>query len=114
MVALKNINFMSQERYDSIESSDEELYAVEVNIMTPPDYANKVEITSGYIAPNNGYIVAHNRSGDVNLRLYVEGLELGGAQTAHGGACAAFATVAKGNTITYTGNNVIAYFIPCL
>lgn len=82
-------------------------------VMTAPDFSNKVEITSGYVAPSNGYVVAHNRSGDINLRLYVEGLELGGAQTAHGGACAAFAVVAKGNTITYTGNNVVAYFIPC-
>lgn len=82
-------------------------------VMTAPDFSNKVEITSGYVAPSNGYVVAHNRSGDVNLRLYVEGLELGGVQTAHGGACSAFAVVAKGNAITYTGNNVVAYFVPC-
>lgn len=54
MATLKNINFMSKSKYDSVTPSDEELYAVDVeeNIITATSKA-----TNGYIKCGNGLII---------------------------------------------------------
>lgn len=52
--SLKNINFMSQSKYDSITPADDELYAVELNVVETSAMSKS---SDGYVKFSNGLII---------------------------------------------------------
>jgi hypothetical protein len=82
--SLKNVNFMSQSKYDSIEPSDEELYAIETSKFEQsirdgimPDYNTAVTIpTSSTSAPYNCWVEVGVTSANKTAKLYINGREI--------------------------------------
>jgi hypothetical protein len=65
MANLKNINFMSQSKFDEVETYDDEIYAVDYKQQREiPDYTagTKITATGNYTAPSDGVLIASTAS----------------------------------------------------
>lgn len=111
MAMLKNVNFMSEERYDSITPADDELYAVNIMLVGFPDYANSISTTEAeYTCPDNGWLYVQMMGiSEANTwgYAYINGAEVGCVQSKASrslGDSSMFIPVLKGDVLTFDGN----------
>lgn len=78
-----------------------------LNRQAIPNYSAGVSISTGYVAPSNGYVTVVRGSGSSGVCLYVDGVQVDSNESNtsnEGGTIAAF--VAKGSTVTWTTGNI--------
>ena len=114
------LNKLTKAQYDAIETKNpNEFYAITDADLVGwgiPDYSSSIAISSGYVAPSNGYVYIVRGGGSSFVTLYVNGVAVDSnySNTSNeGGGLSAF--VAKGSTITWdTGNISSSVFFPCI
>lgn len=121
MANLKNINFMSKERFDELtETSLDELYAVKQSVAGMPDYSAGIAISSGYEATENGWVISNIYSdwgtSSANGRLLINGVVVSAnyhsaGDSGKGHINVFIVPISKGDVVTYTSNvsNVVFY-----
>lgn len=119
MATLKNINFMSQSRFNALGSlSQEELYAVEFSIM--PNYSAGVSKTTAanttWTAPSDGWVSVWKQVPNKSTQYFVyvnnQVVCMGISIEAQSGMSAVF-PVSKGDSIKYNIDINSAIFYPC-
>ena len=119
MATLKNINFMSQSRFNGLSSvSQDELYAVEYSIM--PNYSAGVSKTTSantaWTAPSDGWVSVWKQVPNTSTNYYVyvnnQVVGYGISIEAQSGLSTVF-PVSKGDSIKYNINVNSAIFYPC-
>ena len=114
MANLKNINFMSQDRFESLgEYNDDELYAVEaVEKATMPDYTAGVSFSSGATVAYDGWIVFISTSGGgfQNHSVTVDGVSVYSSTSLDGSKWCGILPVRTGNIVAYSGMSSVKLY----
>ena len=100
MTNLKNVNFMSQSKFDTLtKTADDELYAVSQSVAGMPDYSAGVSVTSGGTVPFDGYIKLLGNT-NTNPSLFLDGVIAIGGYGGQGNNFCGSAMCYKGQKIT--------------
>ena len=116
MTNVSKINFMSDERYKTHISQNNELNIVEADDFLIPDYTKAKSISSGYICESRGFVRSYRGWGAGNI--FCNGINFDGGSCGAEYAGGAFPQyifpVKKGDVITYSGSTTGVVFYPCV
>lgn len=114
MANLKNINFMSQERFENLEEyNEDELYAVvSVEKATMPDYTAGVSFSSGATVAYDGWIVFNSAGGGgfQSPTVTVDGVSIYSATNLDGSKWCGILPVRAGSVVSYGAMSAVKIY----